>query len=268
MKRILMTGARGGVGTMLRPMLRQTYSDVLLSDIAPVDDLARGETFTAVDLADKAAVAKLCKGVDGILHFGGFSVEGPWDTIHQANIVGVINLFEGAREAGVKRIVFASSNHAVGFYPRTARINEERKVLPDSRYGVSKAFGEAMGAFYAEKFGLGVLSLRIGNVGLKPIDVRRLAIWLHPEDLMQLCQIGLEHPDLKHEIFYGMSHNERAWWDNSRARAFGYKPKHRAEDHAAYALAEQAKAKPDPVGDHFQGGTFCSAEYTGPKVRG
>ena len=137
------------------------------------------------------------------------SVEGPWETILQSNIIGCYNLFEAARRKGVKRVVFASSNHAVGFYPRYHRIGIDVTVRPDSRYGVSKAFGEALGSLYADKHGLRVLCLRIGNVGDKPLDKRRLSIWISPEDLAQLVRIGLEHPDLRFEIFYGASNNER-----------------------------------------------------------
>ena len=135
------------------------------------------------------------------------SVEGPWDTILNANIVGCYNVFEAAYRAGVKRVVFASSNHAVGFYPRAKKIGVDVTVRPDSRYGVSKAFGEALGAFYADKHGLRVTCLRIGNVGDAPLDSGRLAIWLKPEDLVQLIRIGLEHPDIRFEIFYGASDN-------------------------------------------------------------
>jgi uronate dehydrogenase len=207
-------------------------------------------------------VEKVCDGVDGILHFGGYSIEGTWDQIRTANIEGCYNLFEAARAKGVKRIVFASSNHAVGFYPRTTHIGTSVTPRPDSRYGVSKVFGEAVGALYAEKHGLGVTSIRIGNVGPIPLDQRRLAIWLHQEDLLQLCRIGLEHPEIKYEVFYGASLNERAWWDNSNAYRHGYRPKHRAEDHRDHALAEQTKLPADRVGDFYQGGTFCSAEYS------
>lgn len=262
MKRVLMTGAAGGVGTMLMPLLRGIYPELRLSDIRKPAALAAADTFEAADLANIDEVEKVCDGVDGILHFGGYSIEGNWDQIRRANIEGCYNLFEAARAKGVKRIVFASSNHAVGFYPRTARIGTNVTPRPDSRYGVSKVFGEALGALYAEKHGLSVTSLRIGNVGPVPLDLRRLSIWLHQEDLLQLCRIGLEHPDIRYEVFYGASMNERAWWDNSNAYRHGYRPKHRAEDHRDRALAEQANIAADPVGDFYQGGTFCSAEYT------
>ena len=163
-----------------------------------------------------------------------------------SNIVGCYNLFEAARRKGVKRVVFASSNHAVGFYPRHRRIGTDVTVRPDSRYGVSKAFGEALGALYADKHGLGVLCLRIGHVLDRPADRRRLSIWLKPEDLAQLVRIGLEHPDLRFEIFYGVSLNERSWWDNSRAFAYGYRPTGRAEDYRDAGARRTGQARPRP----------------------
>lgn len=264
--RVLMTGASGGIGTRLRTLLKAHYPSLRLSDLTAPKDLGADEEFIAADLADMAAVERATKGIDAILHLGGHSIEGTWPQILDANIVGCYNLFEAAHRNGVKRVVFASSNHAVGYYPRTHHIGIDEPVRPDSRYGVSKAFGEALGAMYAYKHGLAVTSLRIGNFGDIPIDKRRLAIWLHPDDLVQLVRIGFEHPAIRCEIFYGASMNERAWWDNSNAYKFGYRPKHRAEHHVGHALAEQAKLAPDPVGDFYQGGTFCSAEFTASKT--
>jgi uronate dehydrogenase len=261
MKKILVTGAAGGIGTRLRKLLKGVYPDILWSDLRKPDDLAADERFMVADLADMAQVEKIVAGVEGIVHLGGYSIEGPWDTILQSNIVGAYNMFEAAYRAKVKRLVFASSNHAVGFYPRSQKIGVDLRVRPDSRYGVSKAFGEALGALYAYKHGMSVTCLRIGNFGDAPVDQRRLAIWLKPEDLVQLIRIALEHPDIVFETFYGASDNEAAWWDNSNARRFGYKPIGKAEDYRAEAMAAQAKLPPDPIGDKFQGGPFCTDEY-------
>ena len=261
-RRIVFTGASGGIGTMTRPLLAKLYPGLVLSDRVKPKDLQPGETFVAADLTKPEEVAAAVKGAHGVIHLGGHSVEGTWDQILQANIIGCYNVFEAAREAGVKRVIFASSNHAVGFHPRKKRIGTNLTVRPDSRYGVSKVFGEALGALYADKHGIGVTCLRIGNVGPRPLDVRRLSIWVSPRDLVQLFQIGLDHPDLRYEIFYGVSDNAAGWWDNSRARQLGYRPVDKAEDHRAHAEAEQAKIGPDPVGDLFQGGSFCSAEFT------
>jgi uronate dehydrogenase len=269
MKCVLITGAAGGIGQRLRALLRGVYPQLRLSDRTPVAELAPGETFVAADLGDPVAMERAATGVEGIVHLGGMSVENDWPTILQSNIIGAYNIFEAARRQGVRRIVFASSNHAVGFYRRTRRIGTNVVPRPDTRYGVSKAFGESLAALYADKYGIGALCIRIGNVDDRPVDKRRLSIWTHPEDLAQLVRIGLDHPDLRYEVVYGASDNERSWWDNATAYRLGYRPRHRAESHAAQALAAQAKLPPDPVGDTFQGGTFCAAEFVGdPETRG
>ena len=265
MKRVLLTGAGGGVATMIRPLLRARYS-LQISDrvpVAPVD----GEEWAGADLGDVAALRAAVSGVDGIVHLGGFSVEADWDTIRSANIEGAYNLFEAARLEGVKRIVFASSNHAMGFYPRSETIGVDRTVRPDSRYGLSKAFGEALGSLYADRYGLEVLSVRIGHIAPVPANVRDLAIWLSPRDFVQLIGIGIETPDLRHEIVYGMSDNARAWWDNANAIRLGYRPKDRAEDHAAAVLAADRGPTGDDRVDLNQGGVFCTAESFPPPNR-
>ena len=266
MQKILITGAAGDVGTRLRKLLKGVYS-LRVSDIRKPADLGADDEFVAADLGDYEQTKQITAGIDGIVHLGGYSVEGPWETIHKSNIVGCYNLFEAAYRSGVKRIVFASSNHAVGFYPRDRKIGVDVTVRPDSRYGVSKAFGEAVGALYADKHGLRVTCIRIGNVGDKPLDKRRMSIWIKPEDLAQLIRIGLEHPDIRFEIFYGASDNAAGWWDNSNARRFGYRPQFRSEDFREEAMAAQAKLPADPIGDRFQGGPFCSDEYDADRAR-
>jgi len=266
MQKILITGAAGDVGTRLRKLLKGVYS-LRVSDIRKPADLGADEEFVAADLGDYEQTKQITAGIDGIVHLGGYSVEGPWETIHKSNIVGCYNLFEAAYRSGVKRIVFASSNHAVGFYPRDRKIGVDVTLRPDSRYGVSKAFGEAVGALYADKHGLRVTCIRIGNVNDKPLDKRRLSIWVKPEDLAQLIRIGLEHPDIRFEIFYGVSDNEAGWWDNSNARRFGYRPQFRSEIFRDEAMAAQAKLPADPIGDRFQGGPFCSDEYDADRAR-
>ncbi|MBJ3777910.1 NAD-dependent epimerase/dehydratase family protein [Acuticoccus mangrovi] len=264
---IVLTGAAGGVGGMLRPLLAARYRLILSDRTEPPADLTAEETWHTADLTDRAAVDELMRGADGLIHLGGQSVEADWQTVHDANIAGLWNIYDACRAEGVARIIFASSNHAVGFYPRTRRIGVDQAVRPDGLYGVSKAFGEALGSLFADKHGLRVMSIRIGNVAEKPADHRRLSIWLHPEDLAQLIDIGLTHPDIHHAIVYGASHNERAWWDNSAAFALGYAPKHHAEDHVDYAMAEQAKLPADPVGDLLQGGAFCADGFDGDLSR-
>src|SRR5262245_6093744 len=142
MNRVLMTGAAGGVGQMIRPLLTSVYPGLVVSDLKEPAGLPADVPFIRADLANLDEVERACEGVDSIIHLGGYSVEGPWDTILQSNIIGCYNLFEAARRQGVKRVIFASSNHAVGFYPRVQRIGVDVTARPDSRYGVTKLFGE------------------------------------------------------------------------------------------------------------------------------
>ncbi len=257
MKTILITGAAGGVGTWLRRELAGKYK-LRLSDIRPLKQLAKWETFMRADVAKLSDMLRITKGVDAIVHLGGFSVEGPWEVIHKANIVGCYNAYEAARRNGVKRFLFATSNHAVGFYPRTQTVDHRVTIKPDSRYGVSKVFGEALGSLYSDKYGMEVFLIRIGNVNDRPIDKRRLSIWISPRDLAQLVQIGIDHPQIRFEIVYGISDNKRAWYDNSNALRLGYRPQDRSEDYAAEILA---KEKPgDPRAEKLQGGTFVHVE--------
>jgi uronate dehydrogenase len=255
-KTLLITGAAGDVGTHLRRELAGKYR-IRASDLRPLKRIA-DETYTRADISRMADCLRITKGVDAIVHLGGYSVEGPWEGILSANLIGCYNVFEAARRNGVKRILFPTSNHAVGFYPRTQTIDHRVTTKPDSRYGVSKVFGEALGSLYADKYGMQVFCMRIGNVNPKPIDKRRLSIWFSPRDLAQLVAIGIEHPDIRFEIVYGISGNKRAWYDNSNAYRLGYRPQDDAERYAAEILAREKPG--DPVAEQYQGGVFCVAE--------
>jgi uronate dehydrogenase len=202
---------------------------------------------------------RITKGVDAIIHLGGYSVEGPWDAILQANIIGCYNVFEAARRNGVKRIIFPTSNHATGFYRRDEIIDHRVYPKPDSRYGVSKVFGEALGSLYADKYGMQFMMMRIGNVNPEPIDKRRLSLWFSPRDLARLVTIGIEHPDIKFEIVYGVSGNTRSWYNNSNAVRLGYVPEDDSEPFAEEILRKE-KPSNDPIAEAHQGGIFCTAE--------
>jgi uronate dehydrogenase len=256
MKTVLITGAAGDVGTHLSRELAGRYR-LQLSDRRPLKP-AQGQTFVKADIARMADALRITRGVDAIVHLGGYSVEGPWPAILQANIIGCYNIFEAARRNGVRRIVFPTSNHAVGFYRRDQTIDHRVYPKPDSRYGVSKVFGEALGSLYADKYGVEVFMIRIGNVNREPIDKRRLSIWVSPRDIAQLVSIGIDHPEIRFEIVYGVSGNQRSWYDNSNAVRLGYRPQ---DDSEAYAAAILAKETPgDPRAEACQGGTFVVAE--------
>lgn len=256
MKTVLITGAGGGVGTHLRQQLAGKYA-LRISDIRRLKPNA-GETFVQADIANLQDMLRATKGVDAFVHLGGYSVEGAWKDILNANIIGCYNAYEAARRNGVKRFLFATSNHAVGFYPRDQVIDHRVYIKPDSRYGVSKVFGEALGSLYSDKYGMEVFCMRIGNVGTVPIDKRRLSIWISPRDIAQLVSIGIDHPDIRFEIVYGVSNNRRSWYDNSNAVRLGYRP---VDDSEAYAAEVLAREKPgDPRAEKYQGGAFVHSE--------
>jgi uronate dehydrogenase len=262
MHRVLITGAGGGIGRSLRETLRGIYPVLRLSDRVPLAPARDGEEVDQTDISDMAQVERMVAGVEGIVHLGGISGENTWEKILAGNIVGLYNVFEAARRCGVKRIVMATSNHAVGFYPRAQTIDHRVVPRPDSRYGVSKAFSEALASLYADKHGIGFLCTRIGNFGPKPIDSRRLSIWISPRDYAQLVRIGLEHPDIRFEIVYGVSNNRRSWYDNSNAYRLGYRPEDDSEPYAAEILVAETGQPKDPVAERYQGGTFCAEEYS------
>ena len=258
MKTVLITGAAGDIGTHLRRELAGTYR-LRLSDIRPVQDLREGETFEQGDITDLERMVAVTRGVDAIVHLGGVAAEAEWERILQGNIVGCYNVFEAARRNGVKRMLFATSNHAVGFYRRDETIDHTVYPRPDGRYGLSKVFGEQLGSLYADKYGMEFFGLRIGNVNPKPLDKRRLSIWISPRDLAQLVRIGVDHPGIRFEIVYGVSDNQRSWYDNSNATRLGYKPQDRSEAYAAEILAAH-KDHADPRVETFQGGAFVVEE--------
>ena len=269
MKTVLITGATGDVGTHLSRELAGKYK-LRLSDRRPLKP-PKGQTFMKADISKMSDALRITKGVDAIVHLGGYSVEGPWEAILKSNIIGCYNVFEAARRNGVKRILFPTSNHAVGFYRRDETIDHKVYPKPDSRYGVSKVFGEALGSLYADKYGMEIFMMRIGNVGPKPLDKRRLSIWFSPRDLAQLVSIGIDRPGIKFEIVYGISGNKRRWYDNANAERLGYRPQDDSEAYAEEILAKEPPSK-DPIAEAHQGGVFCTAEEVpnpaAPKKKG
>ena len=258
-ERLLLTGAAGGLGKALRERLKANCSVLRLSDVADFGPAGPGEEVMLADLANSAAVHGMVEGVDAIVHLGGVSVEGPFGPILQANILGVYNLYEAARKHGVKRVVFASSNHVVGFYGQGETITADEPPRPDGMYGLSKAFGEDLSRFYFDRYGIETACVRIGSSVPEPRDRRMLATWLSYDDLHRLITACLTTPILGHSIIFGMSNNAVTWWDNSRARHIGYVPKDSSDvfRDAVYARTAQPDLN-DPVAQ-FQGGGFVKA---------
>lgn len=260
-RRLLLTGAAGGLGKELRGRLKR-YCEVLrLSDIAPLGEAAAGEECVQLDLADKAGVHQLLEGVDAVIHLGGVSTEQPWDPILAANIVGVYNLYEAARKQGVKRVIFASSNHVMGFYRQDQVVDADSAPRPDGLYGLSKAFGEDVARLYWDRFGIETLVVRIGSSFPEPANRRMLATWLSYDDLERLVAAGLSAPVVGWSVIYGISDNGTAFYDNIKARHIGYRPQDSADAHRARVEALQPVLDmTDPATVH-QGGVFVRTGY-------
>jgi uronate dehydrogenase len=260
-RKILLTGAAGGLGQALRQRLKANCEVLRLSDRVSLGEPAACEEIVLADLADAAAVSEMVRGVDAIVHMGGMSVEGPFGPILQANIVGVYNLYEAARVHGVKRVVFASSNHVTGFYRQSETITADQPPRPDGLYGVSKAFGEDLSRFYFDRYGIETACVRIGSSFPEPKDRRMLATWLSFDDLHRLITACLSTPVLGHTIIFGMSDNAVTWWDNAQARHVGYVPQDSSDVFRDAVYARTAAPDLSDPAVQFQGGAFVR---TGP----
>lgn len=260
-QRTLLTGAAGALGTQLRKSGTALGKIVRLSALTPCQDVAPHEEDAPADLADFAAVSAAVKGCDAIVHFGGQAIEGPWETVLQSNIVGGYNIYEAARQHGVKRIVFASSVHAIGYYERTQTIDATVPTRPDSLYGVSKTFVENLGRYYFDKFGIESVCIRIGSSFPEPTDRRHMITWLSYRDCRQLVEKALTAPRVGFMIAYGMSNNSEAFWDNRTAAVLGYKPQDSADDYRAKVFAKTPQGDPNDPAVRFQGGSFCAAGH-------
>lgn len=260
---ILLTGAAGIVGSGLRRQFAPAALPLRLFDRHAVTGLAPHESAVVGDIGDPEALRGAMQGARAVVHLAGCTTDADMNAQIAGNIRGAWNVFEAARDAGVERVVFASSHHVVGYYPRQRRIGTEALLRPDSRYGLTKAFGEQVGAMFADKYGLRVLCIRIGFVNDAPTDPRRLAIWSSWRDLAQLVRIGLDHPALRYAVVYGVSNNTRSFFDNQAAFNLGYQPQDNAEEFAAQVLAEAPPEDPLLVGSHAMGGWGANNEYVG-----
>lgn len=261
MQQVLMTGASGGIGTLLRPLLPRLKVRMRLSDLAePEAGAAEGEEWVLADLTDPDAVARAVDGCDAILHFGGISSENRADLIHEVNVKGTYILYEAARKAGVKRILFASSNHVIGFHPRESRLDADSPILPDSLYGVSKAYGEALALYYWQKFGIESLLCRIGSCFPEPKDRRMMATWMSDRDMVSLIERMLFAPRLGCPVVYGVSANDESWWDNGKTAYLGWHPQDSSAQFSA-KFADFEPGDPDDPAVKYQGGGFAKAGH-------
>jgi uronate dehydrogenase len=247
------------LGQQLRKRLQANCDVLRLSDRVAFGAAEQNEEVVLADLADADAVNTMVAGVDAIIHLGGVSVEGPFEPIMQANILGVYHLYEAARKHGVQRVVFASSNHVTGFYRQSETINADQPARPDGFYGVSKAFGEDLSRFYFDRYGIETACVRIGSSFAEPRDRRMLASWLSFDDLHRLITACLTTPVLGHSIIFGMSDNAVTWWDNSKARHVGYVPQDSSDVFKEAVYARTAAPDLNDPAVQFQGGGFVKA---------
>jgi uronate dehydrogenase len=263
MRNILITGAAGQIGKVLRAGLRGSYPLVRALDISPLDAAGSGEEVLTADIRDIAAMEKATSGIDCVVHLAGQSTEAEWAKVLPLNIEGCYNVFEAARRSGVKRVVFASSNHAIGFHRRERFIDDQVLPRPDTRYGVSKVFGEALGRLYADKYGLSVACLRIGTFISpdRPRDARQLLTWISHRDMVQLVRRCIDHPQYHFVVVYGVSNNLRSRWDNTNAKFLGYRPEDDSEKFAAEILARGEKE--NATAAQFHGGFYTPMEFSG-----
>lgn len=224
MPQILLTGASGRLGTHLRNWFTARNRAFLATDIvAPAD----GSDIEIADLADRTAIDRLmARDISAVIHFGGMSKEAGWQTVLEANIMGAYNVFESARKAGVKRVIFASSYHAQGMYPvAEVPFVPTDPFRPDSLYGVSKAFGETLSRLYFDKFGIECLAIRICTAGT-PGGPREARLWFNRDDMASLVDHALDVPILGHRTVFGISDNPNAYFLNPPHADFGWSPRH------------------------------------------
>lgn len=258
-RRLLLTGAGGGLGKLLRERIKPWADLVRLSDLNDLGAAFDGEEIMCCDLADRAAVLQLTEGVDAVLHFGGISVEDQFEPIMMANILGLSHLYEAVHKCGIRRVVYASSNHVNGFCRTDEVVDTTMPPRPDGMYGVSKCFGEALSRYYFDRFGIETVCLRIGSCFPEPRNARMMVTWLSYDDLVELVRCALFTPRVGHTIVFGVSDNDTKWIDNRHAAHLGFRPRDSSARFAHLFPANAARPAADDLAGICQGGPFVVA---------
>ena len=257
LKRLVLTGAAGRLGSYLREPLSKLADELVSSDIAAdPGKLYPGERYIQADLAKYDEVNALLDGADMVVHFGAIPDEAPFEQILQSNIIGAYNVWEAAFQHGVRRVVYASSIHAVGMHASQDFIGVDAAHRPDTYYGLAKCFAEDLGRMYWEKRGIEAVCLRILSCA-QVTSPRALGTWLSYGDLIHLVERAIDTPTTGFAVIYGVSNNDRAPVDNSKAGFLGYRPKDNAEQFAARILAEVKTPDPSDADQMCHGGPFA-----------
>lgn len=251
---VLVTGASGELAGLLIPGLLAAGFELILTDLRPFPgEVPKGARFIAADLTDRAAfVAAIDAPIQAIMHLGGIRAEGPADLILEVNFGGALSVYELAH-AKSARVVFASSNHVIGFHTRETHLTIADPYRPDSHYGLSKLYTEMLGRLYLDKNGVESVHLRIGSCLQRPLDTRHLSTWLSPRDFIALVVAAIDAPEVGNAIVWGISANTRAWWSGDDAARIGYVPQDNSEIYADSVKAETG----EPIALAHQGGVFC-----------
>ena len=267
MTKVALSGAGGNMGRILRTELKKRGVDLRSAGgRTPLLPLHEGEDIMHGDLRDPAVVDRLLKGVDVLIHLAGTSVERPLPEIIENNLVGLHQVYEGLRRNKVRRVIFASSNHAFGMHSVNDKLKLDAPFRPDGFYGLSKVWGEAMTRMYWDKHGIEGISVRIGTaMGKPPAESRHLSTWFGTEDLVDLMMQCITVPDVGYIAVWGVSNNTRSYWDNTGAEKLGYKPKQDSEDFAAEILKQPNPL--DPIARQYQGGGFVTLDFTPDDAR-
>lgn len=260
MKKLVLTGAAGRLGSYLREPLSKLCDELVSSDIATdLGKLYPGERYHRADLARFDEIDALLDGADMVVHFGAISDEAPFETLLGPNFIGAYNIWESAHRNGLRRVVYASSIHAVGMYKRQEFIGTDVPHRPDTFYGLSKCFAEDLARLYWDKRGLESVCLRILSAA-QVTSVRALGTWLSYDDLIQLVRRAIDTPITGFSIVYGVSNNDRVPVDNSKARFLGYRPRDNAEQFAAQILADAPPPDPTDAAQMCHGGVFAAVD--------
>lgn len=260
MKRLVLTGAAGRLGSHLREPLSKLADELVCSDLAEdIGNLYPNESYVKADLEDLGAISDLLNGADMVVHFGAYGDEAPFEQLLGPNFIGAYNIWEAAYQNKLRRVVYASSIHAVGMYPKNEFIGTDVPHRPDTFYGLAKCFTEDLGSLYWDKRGLESVHMRILSCA-QVSNPRAVGTWLSYDDLIQLVEKSITTPVTGFSIVYGVSDNDRAPVDNANASHLGYRPKDNAEKFAAKVYADNPPLDPYDPGDYCHGGPFASVE--------
>jgi uronate dehydrogenase len=267
MTKVALSGAGGNMGRTIRVELQKRGIDLRSAGgRSPLAPLHEGEDVMNGDLRDPAVVDRLLSGVGVLIHLAGTSVERPLPEIIENNLIGLYQIYEGARRNKVRRVIFASSNHAFGMYSVKDKLKLDAPYRPDGFYGLSKVWGEAMARMYWDKHGIEGISLRIGTAFSKPpAEPRHLSTWFGDDDLMQMIMACITVPDVGYMTVWGVSNNTRSYYDNTGAEKLGYRPRQNSEEFATQVLQQPNPL--DPIAQQFQGGGFVTGDYTPQNAR-